>query len=695
MSGLQKMFQLLWDSEPCNTDHVNYLVCLGETYDPVSGYQSITSLPSYEGGDSPEMPGDESSNESPCLSGQLDDLTETIPASYNSLYIDPTTSREKNTMALTTSSLSMTTSSSVAKALPSLKTNSSAPNSTTSLPVSSSSSSNSTRSPMTTLQSNAWPGPFLMDVESRIWMTYRTGFPLIPKSKTGPSTIKLSSILRGAGIDLNGYTSDVGWGCMIRTAQCLLANTLQILYLGRQWRWLPASTSNECNFNNPNEKNNKDENRFMIWFADDPQQPFSVHRFVDHGYKHGGKMPGEWFGPSAAASSIKGLMDNFRDSSRNNLHIYYNATSGGDIYETPLRQLATNEGTTTFEPVLLLCTLRLGIDNVNPVYWDSLKQLLSMGQSVGIAGGRPSSSHYFFGYQGDYLFYLDPHLPRVALGINDTHVNHDNKSGPTSNNIPIPPSIDLSSVHTDRIRKLHLREMDPSMLVGFLIHNEAEWLEWKDTMKDSHHPDAIGSSKNKIIHIYDNDPTIMEETSASTTQWDGSEYTSESESESEDKGGNKNDENDRDKEGDEIIDGEKNYGNDYEIPERKEKEKKLKEKQYLHQQDFTEKPILHHVDCKDYAFVETADSEYVDIEPIAADEPAADPPLAISKTIPTRQLFDDGSVVFVRPDSLRRSSGTWDILVSPSASTGSDDDSSLVMVPPEADSRCTWDNDEF
>lgn len=53
------------------------------------------------------------------------------------------------------------------------------------------------------------------DMKSRIWVTYRTGFePLSP----------------------GHYTSDVGWGCMIRSGQMLVANAMVQCFLGRTWR---------------------------------------------------------------------------------------------------------------------------------------------------------------------------------------------------------------------------------------------------------------------------------------------------------------------------------------------------------------------------------------------------------------------------------------------------------------------------
>lgn len=47
----------------------------------------------------------------------------------------------------------------------------------------------------------------------------------------------------------------------------------------------------------------------------------------------------------------------------------------------------------------------------------SRQALFTFPQSVGIAGGRPSSSYYFMGSQADNLFYLDPHHTRPAVPL--------------------------------------------------------------------------------------------------------------------------------------------------------------------------------------------------------------------------------------------------------------------------------------
>jgi len=42
---------------------------------------------------------------------------------------------------------------------------------------------------------------------------------------------------------------------------------------------------------------------------------------------------------------------------------------------------------------------------------------------------------------------------------------------------------DVDSCHTRRLRRLHVREMDPSMLIGFLIRDEDDWDSWKSSVK--------------------------------------------------------------------------------------------------------------------------------------------------------------------------------------------------------------------
>jgi cysteine protease ATG4 len=77
---------------------------------------------------------------------------------------------------------------------------------------------------------------------------------------------------------------------MIRSGQSLLANTLCTLKLGRDWR---------------RGDDEEKEREVLGLFADAPEAPFSIHKFVEHGAQACGKHPGEWFGPSAAARCLQ------------------------------------------------------------------------------------------------------------------------------------------------------------------------------------------------------------------------------------------------------------------------------------------------------------------------------------------------------------------------------------------------------
>lgn len=80
-----------------------------------------------------------------------------------------------------------------------------------------------------------WPPAFLDDFESRIWMTYRSEFDPIAKSQDPKalSALSFSMRLKSQLSDQNGFASDSGWGCMIRSGQSLLANAILVNRLGR------------------------------------------------------------------------------------------------------------------------------------------------------------------------------------------------------------------------------------------------------------------------------------------------------------------------------------------------------------------------------------------------------------------------------------------------------------------------------
>lgn len=307
------------------------------------------------------------------------------------------------------------------------------------------------------------------DIHTKIWLTYRTGFEPIPKSLDGPQPLSFvhsmvfnrnpisSTFSNFHGlIDNDNFTTDVGWGCMIRTSQSLLANAYQLVLLGREFSY--------------DKDKSPTHDKIIDMFMDEPRAPFSLHNFIKVASELPLKVkPGQWFGPNAASLSIKRLCNNvYHSNGAAKVKVLISESS--NLYDNIIAQIFTPMNYVP-DALLILIPVRLGIDKVNSLYHASVLQLLSLHQSVGIAGGKPSSSFYFFGYQGNDLLYLDPHYPQFVR----------NKS-----------SI-YDTFHTNLYQKLSVDDMDPSMMIGVLIKDINDYEDFKR---------SCTTSSNKIIHFH-------------------------------------------------------------------------------------------------------------------------------------------------------------------------------------------------
>ncbi|PWN28513.1 peptidase C54, partial [Jaminaea rosea] len=258
----------------------------------------------------------------------------------------------------------------------------------------------------------------------------------------------------------SGLTTDAGWGCMLRTGQSLLANALVEVHLGRDWR--PAYLASR--------RRQARYVELLSWFMDDPSSscPFSVHRMAREG-KRLGKEVGEWFGPSTAAGAIRKLVDEWPQAG-----LGVSTATDGVVYLNEVRRAAkapsNSAGEKRARPVLILINVRLGLEGVHPTYYDSIRQLFTFPQSVGIAGGRPGSSYYFVGFQGGELLYLDPH--------------HVRGRARTTWYLSAYSDAELSTYHCDRPRRMPVRSLDPSMLLGFLVDIDPDTGDIEPSLSD-------------------------------------------------------------------------------------------------------------------------------------------------------------------------------------------------------------------
>lgn len=317
---------------------------------------------------------------------------------------------------------------------------------------------------------------FFADFRSHIWITYRCNFlALVPSPPTFP------------------LTSDAGWGCMIRSGQMMLAEVLLRRQLGRDWRLdKPVRDSRNRSYSIAH----KD---VLTQFIDVPNVKcnFSIHRIVQVGLQYG-KRPGDWYGPEAISIVLRDLVNSHH---RLNVQVY--VASSGVVVKTDALDLVRKkkesrvkvDGTCT--PMKSVEVKRTGtpIDSkcrtsdrdpghewssdlfliipcsilgrgsslkINEKFITALCKVLDLPQSVGFIGGRPRHSVYFNGRAGDDFFYMDPHSVQKTVNY-----------GPC-----FPTLEELLSYHCPTPRRMNAREIDASLALGFLIRDEADFLEF-------------------------------------------------------------------------------------------------------------------------------------------------------------------------------------------------------------------------
>lgn len=134
----------------------------------------------------------------------------------------------------------------------------------------------------------------------------------------------------------------------------------------------------------------------------------------------------------------------------------------GDEFEDTLEAVPTRKKSETkdrepqFRPLLLFIPLRLGQDHFNQDYADALKACLTLPQSVGFIGGKPRHALYFIGCHEDHLLYLDPHTTQPSVHSSDSAHIPDH------------------TYHCSQPDRMHIRELDPSIALGFYCRNEAD-----------------------------------------------------------------------------------------------------------------------------------------------------------------------------------------------------------------------------
>eukprot|EP00035_Acanthoeca_spectabilis_P007834 m.144691 g.144691 ORF g.144691 m.144691 type:complete len:389 (-) comp14104_c0_seq1:4735-5901(-) len=266
------------------------------------------------------------------------------------------------------------------------------------------------------------------------WFTYRRGFPAIANTP---------------------LQCDAGWGCMLRCGQMMVAEAL----LRHRGGDLETEASRAAR-----DAVRKD---VLAHFADVPSAEYSIHAIALGGLRKMKKTVGEWFGPNCLAQVLRGISVDALESPTADKSVILTTHVAMDSIVCIEDVLASvkqsvdalaarpgaddaSAGDATWQPVLLLIPLRLGLDDMAERHFAPLRRMFELPQCVGAVGGRPNAAFYFAGCRDDLLLYLDPHSPiqpTVGAFRRDTSIASYSPPGL----LPLP-----------------MAEADPSLCLGFL-----------------------------------------------------------------------------------------------------------------------------------------------------------------------------------------------------------------------------------
>lgn len=161
-------------------------------------------------------------------------------------------------------------------------------------------------------------------------------------------------------------------------------------------------------------------------------------------------------------------------------------------------------------PTVVLVAAHLGIDGILPAYQQQLRELFRWPQTLGeqngeivgparhfrrqtgslpwclgagVIGGKPGSSLYLVGCQGEHVLFLDPHEVQAA---------------PEARQEPLP----LESYHKVSVRSMPCSALDPSMALGFLCTSAAEFDDLCRRISEM----AAAAGSTPLLSVSDHEP---------------------------------------------------------------------------------------------------------------------------------------------------------------------------------------------
>ena len=278
------------------------------------------------------------------------------------------------------------------------------------------------------------------------------------------------------------YTSDCGWGCMIRSSQMLFARAIYKIF--KKTKSIEDSLKSTLYYFLDNPLN---ENELPIYLNDYYQKikselnlnsqikkkifsPFSIKNICSIGEIYG-KTCGEWF----SDVNLPHIFDiiNLNMNVIPNLKVI-NFTSCvllknliEKCFKIPnsiitvgnnnLEYINFNDEQYILENSgLIFISVRLGIYNISEEYYFAMKKLYSCKEFLGFVGGKNNAASYFIGFNEKNMIYLDPHYSQDSI---------------------VPPIDDnnIKSYSVTNLYQIPFENLQPAFTMGFLFTNILEF----------------------------------------------------------------------------------------------------------------------------------------------------------------------------------------------------------------------------
>jgi cysteine protease ATG4 len=301
----------------------------------------------------------------------------------------------------------------------------------------------------------------------------------------------------------NCYNSDCGWGCMLRSGQMLLARgiykylkNLNPINKNRKYEILVDTLclflDNPFYFNNNFPvmlntfkefiiKFKKFKNSEFYYFIKGIFAPFSIKSICNIG-KLSNKFAGEWFSDVSMSFIFEKIVNNykiFKNENENSLKFfsfhnsidlneilekcflkldYYNSNININNKENKI--LNYNNNSYLFKNSgIIFVSCRLGLYEIEKIYYESLFFLFQSKNFLGFIGGKPNRAFYCIGIdQENNLIYLDPHFTQES--INSCFYN-------------IPKYHE--SYFKKNIYRIKISQIQPALTIGFIFRNVLEF----------------------------------------------------------------------------------------------------------------------------------------------------------------------------------------------------------------------------